>query len=487
MKRFGLFLMLGICLSACQLGSVDQAPTAIVTPLGLTHTPIPQSTDTTTVTQTSRLSSTNTPAIEAAAPFTPSPAKTPTTYYPIAQCPTGTSDLKFDRSKFWELANNGESPNVQFTKSILDFLNSGGLPQSILSALDTNRNRDQIIQIEDITRDAVPEVIIAWGIWVDIFNCRNGQYQLLATMTTAEAEAGSAIIAVTDINSNGQKELVSWFSGCMGSRCPSIMVSEWDGTQFRDLILDRSRDQGCSSVLAPFDVEVRDIDQNGMKEIILLSTGRAWPDDLGFPYRQETRTCVWNGQGVVLDKIEFGPPYYRYQAVQDGDQAFGFGNYTRALDFYQQAIFSDKLEWFTQERRNYDFWAYHSDYFPSGDEPTPTLAPSLVPDPNEYPNLAAYARYRIMLLYIKQGWLSDAQVVLDTLERKYPAGNTGNAFAQMASGFWREYQASQNLRLACNQAIAYAATRLELLSYLGSTDHGEQSIDYKPDDTCPFR
>jgi predicted metal-dependent HD superfamily phosphohydrolase len=43
-------------------------------------------------------------------------------------------------------------------------------------------------------------------------------------------------------------------------------------------------------------------------------------------------------------------------------------------------------------------------------------------DTNEYANLSAYARYRILLHHLGQGWIQDASIVNDTLQAKHPAG-----------------------------------------------------------------
>lgn len=209
----------------------------------------------------------------------------------------------------------------------------------------------------------------------------------------------------------------------------------------------------------------------------------------GLPWRKETRICAWNGELFVLThtKIE-GPPEYRFQAVQDGDRATVAGDYTKALDLYQQAIFSDKLEWWSQERRIYEITIY-------GDKRVskPTPIPSLLPDPAEYPNIAAYARFRIMLLHVASGYLSDAQTVYDTLQAKFPPGQPGHAYAEMAVVFWDEYQRAHSFEQACSKAIEYAAANpAAILAYLGNGEYarmyyGDQSLEYKPEDVCPFR
>jgi hypothetical protein len=395
-------------------------------------------------------------------------------------------DLVFDLQEALSAPGN-ENPNAHFTQYVLDYLNSGGSVQAISSAINQNSDHaDSRFQAKDVTGDDIPELIFANGIGIDVFGCQNSTYQRIGLMTGGN-KAGSSIIAVTDINLDGMAEIVSYLNGCMGDRCPFISVSEWNGNEFQELILDSASADGCSyPLVAPFGVKVQDIDSNGTKEIILFNNGNPWPDN-DFPYRQETRTCMWNGKNIVVFDDEFDPPYYRFQAVQDGDRAFLAGKYTQALDFYQEAIFSDRLEWFTRERWRHDFEVYRTNYFSSPDEPTPTADPSLVPDPNEYPYLAAYSRYRIMLLNVTQGFLKDAETVYDTLLEKFPPGNPGNFFAQMASAFWNEYQSSQSIGQACSQAIAYAADYPEILRYLGDWDRGVQSMHYTPEVICPLK
>jgi hypothetical protein len=467
-----------------------------------TATPSPKKDPTASPTKTRLLAtSTQKPIILATKTLKPKPTETPSpvppalfdpkqvnTFTPVPQsvCPATNPDLVFDIQEALTASGN-ESPNAHFTQYVLDYLNAGGSVQAISSEINQNSNQiDSRFQAKDVTGDGIPELISAYGIWIDVFGCQNAQYQRTGLMTAGN-EAGSYIIAVTDINLDGLAEIVAYFNSCMNYRCPFISISEWNGKEFQELILDSTSADGCSYLhVAPFGVKVQDIDSNGTKEIVLFINGNPWPD-IDFPYRQETRTCMWNGKNFVVYDDEFDPPYYRFQAVQDGDRAFLAGKYTQALDFYQQAIFSDKLEWFTRERWRHDFEVYRAGFFPSHNEPTPTTDPSMVPDPNEYPYLAAYSRYRIMLLFVAQDFLKDAETVYDTLLEKFPPESPGNIFVQMASAFWNEYQSSQSIGQACSQAIAYAADHSDILGYLGDWDRGAQSLHYTPEDICPLK
>ncbi len=235
-------------------------------------------------------------------------------------------------------------------------------------------------------------------------------------------------------------------------------------------------------------MDVLDTDGNGTLELVLKQEIPIWSEySGGLPWRKETRICTWNGEAFVLINTKLAPPEYRFQAVQDGDMAALQRNFEKALSYYQQAIFDDKLDWWTQERRIYEIGVYGPEEIVK-----PTPLPSLLPDPTEYSNLAAYAYYRIMLLHSLQNSIPEAQIAYDTLQEEFPPGKVGHAYAKMAFSFWQEFQQSENLGQACDKAIEYAAAHpVEILAYLGNSDYsdtyyGEQSLEYSPIDICPF-
>jgi hypothetical protein len=157
------------------------------------------------------------------------------------------------------------------------------------------------------------------------------------------------------------------------------------------------------------------------------------------------------------------------------------GAYDLALLRYQDAIFGDAPEWWSPERAEglKVLWEIEQ-----GAE-VPTPSPS-EPDPAEYDHLAAYARFRILLLYLLQGWESDAETVYTTLVGVYPEGAAGAVFAAMATEFWVAYQDTGSIGEACAEAIAVAEAHPEVLFYLGAVHHGGQSRIYMPGDVCPF-
>jgi hypothetical protein len=240
---------------------------------------------------------------------------------------------------------------------------------------------------------------------------------------------------------------------------------------------------------------VQDLDGNGFIEMILeggIPTQMAALAN-GFPFRTETHVFSWNGRFFVHASMEYSPPQYRFQAVQDGDRFSLSGDYDKAVDNYQQAIFSDKLDWWSAERRKYILETQYT--YSTGETATPMPPPS---DPDEYYNLAAYSRYRIMLLHVVRGWLPEAQIIYNTLLEKFPVGQVGHVYAEMATAFWDEYGRSQDVGMACAEAINFAeAHASEILVYLGNTNYskdvdefiyfGDQSLFYEPQDICPFK
>jgi hypothetical protein len=481
MKR-SLLLLCIVLLSACQ--PFTTAPSTMV-PGSISVSPSTTLTST-SIAISSTFTGTNTPApVETLTPTeTPTPLPPqffdPATIHTVtpsspAQCPKENPSLEYKASDFSGSNLNLPEKHEHHIENVLSFLNSGGSTKS-------SGIKDSFL-VQDVTGDTVPELLSSFAIWVDIFGCQDGKYELLFSATDGSALLGSHIVEITDINANGIAEIVVYISGCLGGSCPMLMVYEWDGKVFRDLIADWL----ChGEPIAPYDLKIQDIDNNGTKEIIFQNIGQYIPKGIdGFPYRVSTLICMWNGDGIFVYKDSFDAPYYRFQAVQDGDAATLSGDYDKALNFYHQAIFDDKLEWFTQERNLHEYWVYLDNLFPP--LLTPTASPSMNPDPNEYPNLAAYSLYRIMLIHILRGNSVDAKITYETLQNQYPFEKPGGYFAKMAFVFWQKYQTSQSIQQACEVAVAYAQENPDTLNYLGDYDHGTQWTHYSAETICPFK
>ncbi|HEU0294845.1 MAG TPA: hypothetical protein VFR47_19035, partial [Anaerolineales bacterium] len=147
----------------------------------------------------------------------------------------------------------------------------------------------------------------------------------------------------------------------------------------------------------------------------------------------------------------------------------------------QEVIFSDKLKSYSPEIHDNLRAQWDTRY---GTTPTPTPSPIAL---DEYPRLASYAYYRIVLLHLVQNHESDAITVYNTLQQKFGSDQYGRPYVEMATAFWEAYQSTHKMHDGCAAAIQYAAEHPEILIPLGSDYHGAQSHIYVPADVCPFR
>jgi len=490
--------------------SAEETPAVQILPsaTAVTSTTIPLSSATSTSTATPTLS----PTIQSPKDFDVSSILTQTPSVP-AQCPEQDKSLVsdfsalFDKAKLYDrdIERNIEQP-------ILDFLNRGGSPKLVVGAFNKGFEGKMSESFQqDLTNDNVPELIVS-DFLLHVFGCKNGQYVLLL-----KVDPGNWVIKysdlrfVEDMNINGIPDLVvSEWVGDINLYVPeTYRILEWDGSTFKDLIIQPEFESrygagGAKNGHVWIDgswsyaettvkrVEISDIDGNRTKELILRGglPGQIDAQRNG-PWRGETDIYMWNGEGFVFYSGEPAPPVYRFQAVQDADYAFFDGNYDKAVELYQDVIFSDKLDWWSTDKYIHINRAFDT-ILNSLATPTP-----LPPDDSEYNYLSAYARYRIMLIYVKRGWLPEAKVIYDNLQEQYALGKEGHVIAELANIFWNEYQNSNNLSSSCIKAIDFTNENVfEIFNYVGSvqteksydwTFHGWQKThNYTVNDICPF-
>lgn len=390
--------------------------------------------------------------------------------------------------------------------SILSYLNAGASLDALMQYLIQNYGYYQNhpdygtnIYAMDFTNDGVPELLVNDGN-VRIYSCRDSLYSVIFEIPYQTFEHYQ-IEKVQDLNLDGRPEifLTNWDVVAIDGDL-TYQILGWHDRQIESLLGEDAScsnnyafsgpcfEDGwirvfcCAGGLEPW--LIQDIDQNGTFELIIH-------DDVGFnndaqyngPWRTKTTIFMWNGEQFSLFTHFLEPPTYRFQAVQDADFAVLQGKFDEAFALYQQVIFNDRLEWWTKARQTYDLDIAYSNYTPD----LPTSTPP-APDPDEYGHLAAYAYYRMMILQVKLGDFGTAQATYDSLQENFPTGIAGNIYTELASTFWKEYQTSLNISLACDSAIAFAAEHEEeVLFYIGSYIHGYQSLLYKPQDVCPFK
>ena len=506
MKKNGLHIIIALTfiLAACGQTPPPAQPTIDTVIDDATPSPLPAATQTTHPTETQTASVTPLPTIPT---FTPTfDARTIVTATPAspAECPKEDPSLIPD---FPIRTNNCLETNSCFIggteNQILDFLNQGGVIGLAFQRLAMAESRVYALQevrgsfgkfgstlyekattliYEDVTGDSLPDLVFEdfrVGQRVHILYCKNGVYKHYQTQATPEINYGKYFInSFDDMNLNGLPEIVvvQLNSDCPtpGFGCIYVIALEWDGNEFVNL----SPDAYISSLQ---DLQIKDVDGNNTKEIIIKSYGYVPFYD---PSRFVSFVYTWNGRTFSPLPEEFGPPLYRFQAIQDADRYITSGGIEKALSLYQDVIFNSNFGWWSSTRMEYETKIYN-DYYYNPDRPTPE--PSPVPDNSEYSRLAAYAYYRIMLLHIVQNHESDAGTVYNTLQQKFGTDPYGRPYVEMATLFWEAYQSTHKMYDGCAAAIQYAAEHPEILIPLGSDYHGWQSKTYKPEAVCPFR
>jgi len=278
--------------------------------------------------------------------------------------------------------------------------------------------------------------------------------------------------SITDLNQNGIPEVLSVGDGRVGL---NINLLEWNGETFLDLTSSEKKFNASMTGASSDDFELMDINFDGVPELILKGTPNSWYYP-GEPLRTQMDTYEWNGK-TYYPSTFFDIPQYRFQAIQDGDRLTIQGKYSKAIKLYQDAINSESLDWWSKER-------FETNRDAAINFTTPT---AIAPDPTEYPRLAAYAYYRIMLIQLVQSNESEATTTYNTLQQEFGNDPYARPYGEMASAFWEAYQSAHSVYDGCAAAIQYAVEHPDILTPLGSDYHGWQSHIYVAADVCPFR
>lgn len=464
---------------ALQATPQPDQPTTTSSPLPTatpTRTALPSATPTASITPLPTIP-TFTPTFDISTIVTVTPA-------PKAECPKEDPVLIPD----FPYCENGGCSGGPYHDATQNYLNVGGTLEKL--------EKKQWGITADLTGDGLKELIFTeWGS-AFIYGCKEGRYELLLEIKGTQNTP--SIDYIIDLNRNGISELIS--SNHERRYFSSISIVEWNGKEFIPLI-ERKQVIYAGDVISidwvggtVFKYEMKDINSDGLKEIVAVDNDLLVPDYLsGLPLRKVTTILSWNGRNFVILSDDPSLPEYRFQSIQDADKLIHHRQYEKALNFYQDAIFSDKLEWWSKDRKVYESYKAVNDYFANWlseslmtATPYPTM-PVVAPDTTEYPRLAAYAYYRIMLIHLVQGNESDATTVYNTLQEKFGNDQYGQPYVEMATAFWEAYQSTHKMYDGCAATIQYAVEHPAILTPLGSDYHGTQSHIYKPEDVCPFR
>ncbi|MBI3169342.1 MAG: hypothetical protein HYZ22_12735 [Chloroflexi bacterium] len=464
-KLLSLFFAISLTLSAC--GTISTQPTPLAQTGTPTVTPTATQTPTSTITPLPTIP-TFTPTFDVSTLVTVTPAEK-------AECPP--SDLTVNVNDYFPKKLEYPSPDV--TEKILEFLNKGGNGEALAKRLDEIYIKSDYrggYAFRDVTGDQVPEFLfveINYEGKPIVFSCQNGNFEKRFVLSE-DYEFWDYTLEIDDLVRDGISEII--VTGTSGVSFPQskIFIYKWNGQTFEIL--------GTLNILALRKTEIKDSDRNGSKEIIFIGDNPGCLSCSNFlPQRERTITYGWNGKEFIETSNEFSSPKYRFQAVQDADFDVSEGKIDKALNLYKEVIVNENLEWWSPEQFAYEQDASHRAI------PGYTPIPEPVSDPTEYPRLAAYAYYRIMLLHLMQGQETEAASAYQTLQDAFGTDPYAAPYVEMATTFWESYQSMHKMYDGCAAAIQYAVEHPEILIPLGSDYHGWQSHIYIPADVCPFR
>ena len=329
---------------ACSANQTTPAP--VLNSSTATASPIPTSTQTSLPSATPTASNTPLPTLPTFTPtfdvstiITVAPA-------PKAECPASIPypEKDFNLIKFRQ---NGNYESAE--EAVLGLLNKYGPEVLVNYGRDVGISSDEMA-FQDFTNDGVPELALRLTLNIastpfDIFGCKDGEYQVLLSITSNGLGYAPIIFSIEDTNKNGILELTI-LTGFLSQGGHSFEVYEWDEEKFANLLspfYENDLDSKYLWVEATGKIHYDDIDNDFLNELILDSGVPVWEIYWsGLPWRNKRTYYKWNGQNYASYKIEFAQSEFRFQAVQDADLAMSQQEYDKALSLYEDAIFNEK-------------------------------------------------------------------------------------------------------------------------------------------------
>lgn len=513
-RHFSLTLLILVSIAVCSCRPVQPVPTLVnrieptsvpvsATPM-LTLTPsrttAPPTMTLPVPTATPSILPTDTPTpIPSVPPFYHTPTFDPATIVTATKSPDATCpeiDQKFqpiipDQGDV-EVGNYPDS-KITLQNALLEALNRGAtlpaLQYAITKAIGNGTPlgiKANAIYLKELTGDDVPEVVFKSFYRFSIFTCVNGQYVLGLDMPSGALYRVDQL-AFEDLTRDNRPEVVVSVHDYVAV-VPYIylFVFRWNGETFQDLIL---ADYGYDFYLpetksfgfcCTWEYEFKDIDRNGLKEIVVQEeVGQHADDPLHGPWRDITGIVAWNGAGFARLPGQLTPAVYRFQVAQDGDRALQRWDFEEALRLYHRVLEDRKLKGWSEDQYQHMQNSVEAQW---DGKPTPL---PMLDDNSDYPALTAYARFKILLIYVAQAKVDQASDEYERLQQDFPQGQPGSGFAEMAKEFWDEYSSGHGLAAGCARAQQYAdGHATETRDQIDANWHGWQS---PVSDMCPYK
>jgi hypothetical protein len=350
------------------------------------------------------------------------------------------------------------SASFSWASELQEYLNQGGLVEPLADRLASipgpGGSTADIIR-RDLTSDGLEDVLVM--LYGDdqqeepqgsmlVYRCDKNRYKLAYSSAPTQNVGPPVLIALQDLNADGITEILYSRETCGAHTCfKQIEILRWDRSGFKNLFEGRSDD-----LPSPF-IEIVGPVSDGTYRIEITAQGIS---SVGAgPYRQFTRIWGWSAErsGFVVFDEQLAPPTFRIHLLHDADDAASAGNLEAALIMYQRI----------REDGTLDDW---------------------VKGETGQAELAAFATYRQLNIYLLLDRVDAARQALEMLEASSSEGSPGYGIRLLAETYWQTYEETQDIGVACASAQRFAeqqpAQVLEPLQY------GYANRTYTPADIC---
>jgi hypothetical protein len=367
-------------------------------------------------------------------------------------------------------------------ESLHAYLNAGGDPVALAhllsEAYDPNSREvlDSEVLLTDLSGDYIDEIVIAVSLdllredgWhssssgLVLFSCGDADYDVFFRDASPGMPAyyvhGYTLFPVRGATATNSSDLL-FFEDIGGNFCErqiallSRIEGEW-GIRWIDL--------GRCDV----EVAVADVDIHGPMEVLVLG---AEGESFWQSYRHVLRMYRFNAayDEFFLLSTEAFPPIFRIEVLEDARSATESGRYMEAWRYYLEVATSDSLA---------EFPSWFEDQHGMGDETASSYQ-------------RAFARFRIVWLWLRLGFHDRAVDGVDEMGFLFPPSAPGGEFTTLAQSLVRDVTAGTTLGEACSRMTSTMVEEYPDLAgtdgHIGRWSHVHVN-PYDPDDICPSR
>lgn len=365
-----------------------------------------------------------------------------------------------------------ESYFKDYINIILDWLNKFSINRSYLSLFLSQEEEEGFdndgyfpeeweLFEEDLDNDKEKEIIIAVSRIIGfggaigklfIIDLENNRYFLFTEFKATRLD----IERIADINRDNWKEILLFEYWCGASTCEiDVSILRYDSEEkiYKYLLKEISVSGIDSEEAKKEGVKIEDLDNDGILEITTKGAYRA---------RGRTDIYKWNGENYVHFKRIWDPPNLFIDAICDAKEAFSKKNYQEAIEIYKKIIYEQPYK--------------------TGAEVT-LREKEEVEKERQY--LAAFGRFKLILIYLLQKNENQAKIILEEIKREEPE-SIYTIFSQIV---WENYQKRRDIINICKEIREYigkdSQVKEDFYKYFNRGYYYDLPCDWKIEDICP--